>query len=44
MSAVLSLIKVSDCCGAMPHGELYNDMGMCSDCYEYSGFSKEEDL
>jgi len=33
---------LSNCCGAIPQGELYKNFGRCSDCLEMAEFSKEE--
>ena len=34
--------RVSDCCGALSAGEIYNDFARCSKCKEMAGFIKEE--
>ena len=38
-------MKVSNCCGAPPLGEIYEDMGMCSnpECREHAVFEEEEE-
>ena len=35
--------KVSNCCGALPIGETYDDLGFCSDCRDHAVFESEED-
>ena len=35
-------MKVSNCCGALPSEETYEDMGRCSRCKENAVFIEEE--
>ena len=35
--------KVSNCCGALPIGETYDDLGFCSNCRDHAVFESEED-
>jgi len=35
--------KVSNCCGALPIGETYDDLGFCSDCRDHAVFESEEE-
>ena len=36
--------KVSDCCGALPWNyEIYDELGICSECKEHSSFYTEEE-
>ena len=34
---------LSQCCGAPPLGEIFNNFAICSDCKEQADFSPEED-
>tara|TARA_Y100000034_G_scaffold42189_1_gene51745 strand:+ start:198 stop:317 length:120 start_codon:yes stop_codon:yes gene_type:complete len=34
--------KISNCCGALPIGETYEDLGLCSECKEHAVFKEEE--
>ena len=34
---------VSNCCGALPIGEIYDDLGFCSECREHALFEEEEE-
>ena len=36
-------MEVSNCCGAIPLGETYENMGICSSCLENTDFYKEDD-
>ena len=38
-----SLMEISNCCGAIPLGETYDKMGMCSRCLENTDFYNEEE-
>tara|TARA_Y100000034_G_C6830943_1_gene375046 strand:- start:397 stop:540 length:144 start_codon:yes stop_codon:yes gene_type:complete len=33
---------VSNCCGALPMGETYDNLGFCSACKEHAEFVSEE--
>ena len=35
--------KISNCCGAYPIGETYEDLGFCSKCREHAVFENEEE-
>jgi|TARA_B100000315_G_scaffold164805_1_gene153450 hypothetical protein len=35
---------LSECCDALPMGELYDRLGICSSCKEYAGFNKDRGL
>ena len=42
-------MKVSNCCGALPHGETHDnsedlemEIGLCSKCLEHAVFDEEE--
>ena len=35
-------MEVSSCCGAIPLGETYDKMGMCSSCLENTDFNEED--
>ena len=35
--------KVSNCCGALPIGETYDDLGFCSECRDHAVFESEEE-
>ena len=35
-------MEVSNCCGAIPLGETYAGMGMCSNCLENTDFYDEK--
>ena len=36
-------MKISDCCNALPwHLEIYDNLGICSECKEHSCFTEEE--
>ena len=37
------IFRVSNCCRALPHGETYEDMGFCSECFEHAIFEGEEE-
>lgn len=37
-------MKVSNCCGALPLRETYEDMGKCSKCKENAVFMAQEDF
>jgi len=34
---------ISDCCGALPLGELYDNFGLCSECRDHCCFDEEGD-
>ena len=36
-------MKISDCCGALPCGETFEDMGFCSRCHEHASFEDDEE-
>ena len=37
-------MKVSECCNALPWKlEVYDDLGICSECKEHATFLEEED-
>ena len=36
-------MEVSSCCGAIPLGETYDKMGMCSSCLENTDFYDDEE-
>ena len=31
---------VSNCCGALPMGEVYDSLGLCSECREHAEFKE----
>jgi len=33
----------SNCCGAYPLGEIYDNLGLCSKCRDHCVFEKEDD-
>ena len=33
---------VSNCCGALPFGEAYEGLGLCSACFEHADFHEEK--
>ena len=35
-------MEISECCGAIPLGETYADMGLCSNCLENTEFYNED--
>ena len=35
--------RTSNCCGALPHGETYKDMGFCSECMEHAVFEEPKE-
>jgi len=36
--------NLSECCNALPMGELYDRLGICSSCKEHAGFNKDRGL